>query len=45
MIAMNDVGQMLIDNANINRTINKLRVIELIRLVFINLDNGEIEVE
>lgn len=43
MIAMNNVGQMLIENANLNRVINKVGIIELIRLVFINLDNGEIE--
>lgn len=44
MIAMNDVGQMLIDDANKNRAINKVGIIEVIRLVFINLDNDEIEV-
>lgn len=44
MIATNDLGQMLIEDANRNRAINKVRIIELIRSVFINLDNGEIEV-
>lgn len=29
MIAMNDVGQMLIDDANINRATNKVRIIEV----------------